>query len=175
VVTVKVALVWPAATVTLAGTVATSKSALESETTAPPVGAAPLRVTVPVDVTPPTTEVGLKVTEDGTGGVTVSVPVAVVPAKVAETLTLVDVALHVVVAVKVAEEAPAATVTLAGTPTTLLLALARETTIPPVGAIPLRVTVQVDENPPTTEVGLKLTELGTGGVTVRLPVRVTPP
>lgn len=44
---VKVALVWPLATVTLAGTVATLVLLLESVTTTPPEGAAPESVTVP--------------------------------------------------------------------------------------------------------------------------------
>jgi hypothetical protein len=63
VVTVKVLLVAPAATVTLAGTVAEAELS-ESDTTAPPDGAAALRVTVPVDEAPPTTVLGLSVSVD---------------------------------------------------------------------------------------------------------------
>jgi len=59
--TENVAAVAPAATVTLAGTVATLL-ALERVTTAPPDAAAPVRVTVPVDGFPPTTVAGLKLT-----------------------------------------------------------------------------------------------------------------
>jgi len=73
--TVKVALVLPAGTVTLEGTLA-APLLLESITCAPPAGAGPLSVTVPVeDCTPPTTLVGLKVSEATVGrggGVTVS-------------------------------------------------------------------------------------------------------
>jgi hypothetical protein len=60
-----------AATVTLAGTVATAVLLLLSATTAPPLGAAALSVTVPVDVLPPVTVAGLSVTELGTGASTV--------------------------------------------------------------------------------------------------------
>ena len=72
VVTVKVALVLPAGTVTLAGTVAAAVLPLVRVTTAPPVGAAALKVTVPVDVAPEVTDVGFNVTED-TVGVVVNV------------------------------------------------------------------------------------------------------
>jgi hypothetical protein len=48
----------PAATVTLAGTVATAGLLLESATTAPPAGAAVVRLTYPVEETPPSTLVG---------------------------------------------------------------------------------------------------------------------
>ena len=62
--TVKLALVCPACTLTLEGTVATDVLALESVTVAPPEGAAPLRVTVPVELFPPLTLVGLRVSEE---------------------------------------------------------------------------------------------------------------
>src|SRR5437879_819346 len=55
VLTVNVALVDPAAIVTLEGTVATDVSLLESVACAPPDGAGPLRVTVPVEESPPVT------------------------------------------------------------------------------------------------------------------------
>ena len=64
VVTVKVALVAPAGTVTLAGTVATAVLLLESVTTAPPEGAAALKVADPVEEAGPTTLAGLKDNED---------------------------------------------------------------------------------------------------------------
>jgi hypothetical protein len=80
--TVKVALVAPAGTVTRDGTEAKFELLLERETTAPPLGAGPLRVTVPIDdCTPPTTLVGLSLSEDRvTGGaVTVSDAVRLAP------------------------------------------------------------------------------------------------
>ncbi len=78
VLTVNVALVAPAATATLDGTLAAAVLLLDSATTAPPDGAAPLSVTVPVeDCTPPTTLVGFTESEESVGagggaGVTVS-------------------------------------------------------------------------------------------------------
>ena len=63
VLTVNVPLVYPAMTVTLDGTVA-ADALLERLTTAPPLGAAPLRVTVPVDEDPPLTLVGLSASAD---------------------------------------------------------------------------------------------------------------
>jgi hypothetical protein len=67
VVTVKVAVVFPEVTVTLAGTVATAVELLERVTTVPAEGAGPVIVTVPVEGTPPLTEVGLNVSELTTG------------------------------------------------------------------------------------------------------------
>jgi hypothetical protein len=72
---VNVAVVAFAATVTLAGTVVAPVLLLLSATTAPPPGAGPLNVTVPVDVLPPVTVVGFSPTELGTG----SLPVPVRP------------------------------------------------------------------------------------------------
>ena len=59
----KVAVVPPAGTVTLDGTVATPVLLLDSDTTAPPLGAGPLSVTVPVEELPPVTVDGFKVSE----------------------------------------------------------------------------------------------------------------
>jgi hypothetical protein len=65
--TVKFALLAPAATVTLAGTLAAPLS-LESMTCAPPVGAGPLSVAVPVEVcVPPVTLVGFSISEESVG------------------------------------------------------------------------------------------------------------
>ena len=73
--TVKVTLLLPAGTVTLEGTLAAALL-LESVTCAPPAGAGPLSVTVPVDdCAPPTTLVGFNVSEETVGrggGITVS-------------------------------------------------------------------------------------------------------
>jgi hypothetical protein len=70
VVTVNEAVVAPAATVTLDGTEAAPAFELESETTAPPDGAALVKVTVPRDVPPPATLVGLSESDasDAAGG-----------------------------------------------------------------------------------------------------------
>ena len=76
VLTEKVAVVAPAATVTLAGVVAEG-SLLDSVTTAPPAGAALPRVTVPVEELPPVTVEGLRDSEDSVGGLIVSVAVCV--------------------------------------------------------------------------------------------------
>ena len=77
VLTAKVALVAPAGTVTLEGTLA-APLLLESMTCAPPVGAGAPSVTMPVEVCrPPITLVGFSVSEEregagGEAGVTVS-------------------------------------------------------------------------------------------------------
>ena len=80
--TVKFALLLPAGTVTLEGTLA-APLLLESITCAPPAGAGPLNVTVPVDdCVPPVTLVGFNVSEETVGrggGVTVSEADVLVP------------------------------------------------------------------------------------------------
>src|SRR6266436_7714637 len=102
VLTVNVALVAPATTVTLEGTLAATVLLLESATCAP-AGAAPLNVTVPVeDCVPPITLVGFSVSEEtvGSGGgdtvsaiVVVCVNVPDVPVMVTVTVPVVAVLL----------------------------------------------------------------------------------
>jgi len=79
--TVKVAVVALAATVTLAGTRAVPVLLLDSVTIAPPTGAGPFSVRVPVEELPPNMEVGLKLTllSAGGGNATVTLAVPVTP------------------------------------------------------------------------------------------------
>ena len=101
--TVKVALVAPAGTVTLEGTLA-APLLLESRTCAPPAGAGPLSVTVPEDCEPPITFAGSSVSEDTVGrggGVTVRV-IVVVCVKLPDEPVIVTVAVPVVAVLPVA-------------------------------------------------------------------------
>ena len=75
---VKVALVAPLGTVTFTGTLATEVLLLDKDTTAPPEGAGPLSVTVPVEGLPPRTLDGLRERDDSEGGFTVRVAVLVI-------------------------------------------------------------------------------------------------
>lgn len=82
--TVNNAVVAPAATVTLEGTLAAVVLLLENVTCTPPVGAGPLSVTVPVEEFPPVTLIGFSVSDERVGGgggagVTVSEADPVVP------------------------------------------------------------------------------------------------
>ncbi len=71
-----VAVVFPSRTVTDTGTVAAALSLL-SVTTAPPVGAAAVSVTVPVELFPPITEDGFTLTELRAAGIGSTVNTAV--------------------------------------------------------------------------------------------------
>jgi len=77
--TANVAPVAPAATVTLDGTVAAEGLSLDSDSTAPPGGAGPLSVTVPVDEAPPATAEGLTASSLNVGGGSVTVSTDVLP------------------------------------------------------------------------------------------------
>ena len=79
VVIVKLVLVVPEAMVTVAGTWAAAVLLLCNVTVTPPLGAAPFKVTVPVELIPPTTEVGFRVIEDKVAALTVRVVVRVTP------------------------------------------------------------------------------------------------
>jgi len=174
VVTGNVAEVWPAATLTDAGTVADALL-LDRATVAPPAGAGPVSVAVPVDPDPPTTDAGFSETlESATAGVIVRSAVLVTPLKEAVIVDVVVVVTDVVVTVKFAVAFPAVTVTLGGTVAAPLLPSV--TAIPPAGAGPLRVTVPCEEVPPITWVGFTETSLSVTAlpvVTVSGAVRTT--
>ena len=107
-------MVAPVGTVTLAGVFATAVLLLASATTAPAIGAGPFSVTVPVELFPPITPAGFSQTEESTAGFTTSTAVCWTP-YVADNVTDAELATALLVTVKVAVVAPAATVTLAGT------------------------------------------------------------
>ncbi|MGC4053270.1 MAG: hypothetical protein QM757_28535 [Paludibaculum sp.] len=161
-VAVNVAEVAEAATVTEAGT---TRMVLlsESVTARPDDGAAPLSWTVQVVLAPEASAVGEQVRE-----LTVivdsgpSVRVAVWEAPFSVAVRTADWLLETVpaFAVKVAVEAPAATVTEVGAVSSVEL-LASVTAWPPVGAAADRVTVQVEELPEVRLVGLQVRLLTT--------------
>jgi len=92
-------------------------------------------------------------------GTTVSPADLVAPPRLAEMVTVVVVAETCAVAtVNVALEAPAGTVTLAGTEAMAGLLLLRLMPTPPAGAAPVSVTVPCDPLPAVTLVGLRLSE-----------------
>lgn len=136
VVMVNVALVAPAGTVRLAGTVTAWESS-PSDTIEPPLGAAALSVTVPVADSPPITVVGLTDTLDtvggGGGGLTVSTADFDTPSYVPVIVTDVAAVTAVVDTWKVALDWPAGIVTLVGTVATVLF-VDRATGAPPAGA-----------------------------------------
>lgn len=111
------ALVCPADTVTLDGTVATDVLLLVRVIVAPPEGAAALRVTVPVELFPPLTLVGFKVSEERVtlpAGVMLREACTELEPRVAVMTAVVVVVTDVVVTVNEVLVAPAATVTLLG-------------------------------------------------------------
>jgi hypothetical protein len=153
-------LLTPAGTVSVAGTVTAAVLLLENATTAPPLGAGTVSVTVADAVEPPCTLAGLRLTVSrvavggGAGEVTVMVAVRVTPLYVAE-MTDVVVEVTALVATEVAADvAPARTVRVAGTVTAPVLLLVSDTTAPPVGAGAVSVTVAEAVAPPGIELAL---------------------
>ena len=142
-------------------TVATDVLLLESVTTTPPDGAAALSVTVPVELFPPLTLVGFRVSEERLtleeAGVMVREACAELDPSVAVITAVVVVVTDVVLTVNEALVFPAATVTLLGTLADPLL-LESDTTEPPEGAAAVRVTVPVELLPPVTLVGFRVNE-----------------
>src|SRR6185369_9745960 len=168
----KVAVVAPAATVTVAGTPAEALL-LVSAITAPPAGAAAVSVTVPVLPAPPTTVAGFSVTE-ANGEFTVRTPVVEAPLYVAVMTTVVVVVTALLVTTNVAVVAPAVTVTEAGTVAALVLLLVSVTTEPPAGAAVASITVPVLPAPPITMAGLSVME-PKAGLTTSVTVFAAPP
>jgi hypothetical protein len=173
VVTVKVALLAPAGMLTAAGTCATAVLLLVRLTSAPPAGAIPFNAAVPVELFPPTTEVGFKVIEDKLAVFTLRVALRVttnVPEMTADVFA--DTTL--VVMVKVAEILNAGMATDGGTCATEVLLLCRVTSTPPAGAALFNATVPVELFPPTTVPGLRVREYKATAFIVRTALRVTP-
>src|SRR2546427_513478 len=115
---------------------------------------------------------------EGAGGATVSPAVRVAVPSDAMMVTGVDAVTELAVTVKLALLAPPGMVTLAATLATDVLLLERVTSAPPAGAAAAKVTVPVEELPPTTLVGLTVTALRTdaaGEFTVIGAKRIVPP
>ncbi len=83
--------------------------------------------------------------------------------------------IRLVVAVKLAETAPSATVTLTGTAAAAALELERDTAAPPDGAAPVSITVPVEAAPPTRLAGVRLRLSRLAGLTVSVAVLASPP
>jgi hypothetical protein len=164
-VALKVAEVCPAATTTLEGTV-TFALLPDSQTVVPPEGAVPLIVTVQLAVPGPFTVPGaqlrLVTCSCGGSGDTFNTVVAALPSSPAVSVALTVVEVVPAVALKVAEVCPAATTTLEGTVTFALL-LDSQTVVPPEGAVPLIVTVQLAFPGPVTVAGVQLSALAMRG------------
>jgi hypothetical protein len=172
---VNVAVLLPYATVTVTGTVAIAKFALDRVTRTPLTGAAAVSVTVAVELLPPISVVGLNTrVETPTAAVIVSTADDAPPPYVADIVTEVAALAATVETAKVAVLTPAPTTTLAGTVAALVLLLDRETRAPPTGAGPFKVNVAFEVLPATTEVGFKTREDGVGGLTVSVAEALPP-
>jgi hypothetical protein len=145
----------------------------DTEIVYPPAGAAPLSVTVPVVLFPPSTLAGTIVNDVSVGAVTVRGAETVVPFADADIVTVVCAATGDVVTVKVADVAPDGMTT---GPLTEAAALFEDrlTVNPAAGAGALIVTVPVELAPPNTEVGLRLIAVTTWAVTVSEALAVPP-
>jgi len=127
----------------------------------------------------PVRPVAVTVRVAAVAGVTVSAAVRVTPPALAVIVADVDAVTVLVVIGKVAINAPAATVTFAGTVAAALL-LVRATADPPAGAAAVSSTVPCEAVPPVTVVGLTDTvesdaDVTVADVTVSVALAVAPP
>ena len=171
VLTVKVAVVFPANTVTVAGTVAAEKELLRATTVL--TGAVLLRVTVPVAVRVPITVEGLMLIEAGAKDCTTRVRLVARPLAVAVMVMFLVELTAWVVTVKLIVVLPAAIVTLAGT-VAAGSELVSVTTVLPGAEAASSVTVPVVLCPPSTVLGKSERDCGPMGRTVREVFADTP-
>ncbi|GMU23214.1 MAG: hypothetical protein AMXMBFR13_32960 [Phycisphaerae bacterium] len=161
-VTLKVAVVAPAGTVTAVGA-ESAELLFDTETVAPPLGAASLKVTVQLPLSPELSEFELQVKLVSPLAATRLIELLrELPFKEA---VITAVALDVIAAaaaVKFAEAAPAVTETAVGTVSQALL-LESATITPPAGAAALRVTVQTLLESEVRDAGLQVRLRGTTG------------
>jgi hypothetical protein len=172
--TVNAAVVAPAATTTLGGTVAETLL-LDSVTSSPPAGAAPFKVTVPAAVPPPGTLAGLSATVATPGDDTVRTVDCEAPAYIAVMVAVMSTPTASVVTVKDALVPPVGTVTLTGSGTDDGWVVVRSTATPGALAAPLSVTVPVVEPPPTSDDGLMVIDETASGPTVSTALAVDVP
>ena len=171
--TVNVADVFPAGIDIIAGAVA-EVLLLVTAMLSPPTGAGELMTTVPVEVLPPVTEVGLSVTETNCGGKITREAVRELPPAAAVKIAIFCVETATVFTTKVFDVFPAGMVSVAGTIAAGSL-VDRLTTNPPVAADELKVTVAIAVFPPRRLVGLTVIDCRTGDFTVKLPNTDRPP
>ncbi len=177
---VNVALLAPAAMVTVAGTV-TAELLLARLTVKPPLGAAALNATVQESVPAPVIDPLAQLNEDrfvvGAGAASCRTKLFVTPLALAVNVAVCAVLTDETVPVNVALLAPAAMVTVAGTVTAELL-LARLTVKPPLGAAALNATVQESVPAPVIDPLAQLNEdrfvVGAGAASCRTKLFVTP-
>ncbi len=151
----KVALVEPASTMTVAGSV--TGSVPDRATIAPPAGAAPDSVAVPMTASPPTTLALASVIDTSAAlAVTVRTEDCMLLPPVDAVIAAVPGATAVIV--KVALDDPAGTVSVAGTVATAALLLVSATLAPVDGAAALNVTVPCPLAPAATLAALSVTD-----------------
>ncbi len=172
VVIVNVPVVAPAAIVAVPGTAAPLSD--DTVTVNPPTGAADEIVIVPVELTPPSTVVGFNERAETVGPCTNKLPGLDVPFAIPLMVAVVSTPTATVVMLNVADVAPAAIVTDAGTVTEALFD-ASVILSPPVGAGLEIVTVPTDPLPPSTVVGSTVKLATVGALIVRAAFAVVTP
>jgi hypothetical protein len=176
-VAVNVADVAPAAMVTELGIVTAAGWERVKATTAPPLGAGPLKLMVPVLVPPGPTDAGLTETAVSDAGCTTRSRVRFVPLYAAVTVTGAGAATATGVIVNVEDEEPAGTEIAGGTAAALGFELVSVTVAPPAGATVSSVTTPVAVCPPTRIVpaGESASDCTPIGVNVTVAVLLAPP